>query len=319
MEKRTLKRRTVSGLVFLVTLIVASIFIFSAVARIRVAIFTDLTFEDLKPGRDYVRLRGAEIHFEQYGDENNKDILLIHGFGGSTLSYKNNIAELSRNHNVFALDLKGYGYSERNLSGSYTLEEQSRIVLDFIKTQGLDDLTAVGHSMGSTVLLLCYEKEPHLFQELVLISSSGLSEAPSFFSGLVSQAIVDVIYFESIVKEERFIAFLSSAFYDNTYVDSTVIDDYRRPFKVKDTNKVLLRIIKDSRGYDIKPVLEKINIPTLIIWGRLDEWVSIEDGYLFNEMIKGSVLEVIDDAGHLPMEEKAEVVNRLLIEFIGRD
>ncbi len=310
------KNKILFCLAVFVMLSTVSFLIYAAFARIHVNRFTNINFEDLKRNKEYISLRGAEIHYEQYGESRNNNILLVHGFGGSTLSYKNNIAALAKENTVYAIDLKGYGFSQKDINGSYTLEEQSKIVSAFIEAKNLDNLIAVGHSMGATVVLLSYDREPEKFEKLVLIAGAGLSSSPNLFSRFISQTVLDIIYLHFILNEKNFIRSLSSAFYDNSYVDQKVIEDYRRPFRIKNANKAFLRIMRDSDNYEIKPILEKINIPTLIIWGREDEWIDLENAYLFHEIIDDSILKIIEDAGHLPMEEKYEQTNKILLDFI---
>jgi pimeloyl-ACP methyl ester carboxylesterase len=242
--------------------------------------------------------------------------LLVHGFAGSTLSYQNNVKALAQENTVYAIDLKGYGFSQKDIDGSYTLEEQSWIVSEFIEEKNLDPVIAVGHSMGSTVVLLSYDRDPEKFEKLVLIASAGLSSSPNVLSRFISQAILDIIYFNFIVNENNFIDSLSSAFYDDAFVDSQVIANYRTPFRIENANKAFLRIVRDADDYEIRPILEKISIPTLIIWGREDGWIDVENAYLFHEIIDGSTLNIIDKAGHLPMEEKPEEANKIILDFI---
>ncbi len=315
-KKISVKKKFLYSLILLSVILMASFFVYAAIARISVNRFTDISFEDLKKEKEYISLRGVDIHYEQFGEDQGQNILLVHGFGGSTLSYKNNVKALAQENKVYAIDLKGYGFSQKDIDGSYTLEEQSRIVLAFIEEKNLDPVVAVGHSMGSTVVLLSYDKEPEKFEKLVLIASAGLSSSPNVFSRFISQAILDIIYLNFIINENNFVDSLSSAFYDNSYVDSQIIENYRRPFQIKNANKAFLRIVKDSDDYEIRPILEKISIPTLIIWGREDGWIDVENAYLFHEVINGSVLYIIDEAGHLPMEEKPDEANKILLDFI---
>jgi pimeloyl-ACP methyl ester carboxylesterase len=315
-KKISVKKKLLYSLILLVIVFVAAFFVYAAIARINVDRFTYIRLEDMKKERDYINLRGVDIHYEQYGKDQGKNILLVHGFAGSTLSYQNNVKALAQENTVYAIDLKGYGFSQKDIDGSYTLEEQSWIVSEFIEEKNLDPVIAVGHSMGSTVVLLSYDREPEKFEKLVLIASAGLSSSPNVLSRFISQAILDIIYFNFIVNENNFIDSLSSAFYDDAFVDSQVIANYKTPFRIENANKAFLRIVRDADDYGIRPILEKISIPTLIIWGREDGWIDVENAYLFHEIIDGSTLNIIDKAGHLPMEEQPEEANRIILDFI---
>ena len=55
---------------------------------------------------------------------------------------------------------------------------------------------------------------------------------------------------------------------------------------------------------------------SITIWGKNDSWINIESGYKFKSLIENSRLEVIPDAGHLPMEEQLDMVNKILVDFL---
>ncbi len=264
---------------------------------------------------EYIKIRGAGIHYIEKG-KGDKNILLVHGFGGGTYSYRHNIEELAKNYKVYAIDLKGFGYSQRPYDSDYSHQEQAKIILEFLEKKDIDKVTAFGHSMGGSILLLAYDIDPARFEKLVLIDSAGLNESSFKFSKFMNQPIVNIIYYNYVVNKDKFVNFLKSAYFDKSFVDKNLIDLYYSPLKIRNTNIVLKEIIKDVQPYTVENILKNINVPVLIVWGDKDTWIDKKYAYEFRKKIEGSKLEIILNAGHLPMEEKYSAFNKIISDFL---
>ena len=318
-KRRKTKKRNIAVLAILafIAVLIISFISYWQFALHEVNNFTTVDFSHLKAGRDYITIRGAEIHYVRKGS-GDKSIILVHGIGGGAFTFRNNIDELAdAGYSVFAIDLKGFGFSEKPIGSDYSHIEQARIVIDFMEKNDIQKATVAGHSMGGRIALICYDMYPEKFENIILIDSAGLEEAPpALLSNLLIKPIMDIIYYNLFVKKDNFRGFLSSAFYYQGFVDDNVIGLYLEPFRVKDSNLAYLSIIKGNIEYDIEAVLKRIDIPVLIVWGQQDSWISVENAYRFNSLIKGSELALIQKAGHVPMEEQPEIVNEEIIRFL---
>jgi pimeloyl-ACP methyl ester carboxylesterase len=283
----------------------------------RVRDFTDISFSEIKQGNDFIKIRGADIHYVEQG-EGDDTIILLHGIGGGAFTFRDNIEVLADNgYRVFAVDLKGFGYSGKVADSDYSHTEQARIVLEFMDKKGIGEAVIAGHSMGGRIALICYDMSPENFEKIILIDSAGLEEdSPAVFSRFLVKPVVDILYYNLFVKEDNFRDFLGSAFYDRDFVDDEVAGSYLEPFRIQDANNAYISILKGNVPYDIASVLEKIDIPVLIVWGKYDNWISLESAYRFRSLIDGSILKIIDKAGHVPMQEQPEPVNQAVLDFI---
>jgi len=318
-KKRRIKKRNITIIsvfsvigIFIITFLFYWLFV-----SVKVNNFTNVNFADLTTKYDFIKLRDAEIHYVEKGTGDNT-IILIHGLGGGTFSFRNNIDSLANtDYKVFALDLKGFGFSEKIVGSDYSDVEQARIILDFMEKKGIQKATIAGHSMGGKIALICYNIKPQKFEKIILIDSAGLEKnSPVILSKFITKPLVDIFYYNLIVKENNFKNFLSSAFYNKELVNQEVPSLYLEPFKIKNANLAYLSIIKSNVRYDISVVLKKINIPVLIIWGESDSWINVENAYKFNSLINGSELAIIKNAGHVSMEEQPEKVNEKILEFL---
>lgn len=312
MSKR--KKTAILSISFMAVLLLSFVS-YWGVAKSRVDAFTSLEHTCLGQDGNYIRLGDADIHYMRKGD-GDTSILLIHGFGGGTFSYRYNMEVLAQHYTVYALDLKGFGYSQRPVGSDYSHQSQAGIVLAFLEKMEINTITAAGHSMGGAVLLLAYQMQPAMFERLVLIDSAGLNEDASLLSSFVIQPVVDIIYDRVVVREDQFKQILSSAYYEPSFVDEKHLSIYRKPLMIKNSNRALREMVSDRQPYDLENILSDIDIPVLIVWGKQDTWIDLEHAYIFDRLIDGSRLVVLDRCGHLPMEEQSGQFNEALLDFM---
>lgn len=315
------KKRKISLIIVfsIIGILIVAFFSYWGYASQKINQFAVTDFKSMQANQDFIKLRGAEIHYVEKGS-GEKAIILVHGLGGGAFTFRNNIDALAdKGYKVYAIDLKGFGLSEKVIGSDYSHIEQAKILLDFMEKKGIGKATVAGHSMGGRVALIAYDMKPQNFENIILIDSAGLeNNSPAFYNFLITQPIVDILYYNIFVREKNFQKFLSSAFFNSDFVSPEVMRLYLESFKIKNANKAFLSIIKSNSAYDIESVLKKIDIPVLILWGRNDGWISLESAYKFNSLIKGSALDVIDNAGHVSMEEQPEIVNNKIIEFLDK-
>jgi pimeloyl-ACP methyl ester carboxylesterase len=111
------------------------------------------------PSGKFLNIESCSIYVEEHGPAEGEVIVLIHGFGGSTYSWRNNIPFLVENgYRVIALDLKGFGLSCRGFQSDYSHKAQAAIINEVLQQTGVEQAYIIGHSMGSSVMfhLLIY-------------------------------------------------------------------------------------------------------------------------------------------------------------------
>jgi len=112
----------------------------------------DTTWADApRPGK-VVTLDGVSLHYVEAGNRNNPAIVMIHGFGGHTFSYRYQLKDLSRDFYAVAIDLKGFGWTGRP-PGDYSPAAQARLVWRVLDARKVGDDAVVGHSWGASVAL----------------------------------------------------------------------------------------------------------------------------------------------------------------------
>lgn len=137
MVSRNKKRNILVIIIVVVAVLLLASVSYWQYALSRVRDFTDISFSEIKQDNDFIRIRGADIHYVEQG-EGDKTILLLHGIGGGAFTFRNNIEILAdAGYRVFAIDLKGFGYSEKVTGSDYSHTEQAQIVLEFMDRKGI--------------------------------------------------------------------------------------------------------------------------------------------------------------------------------------
>ena len=287
-----------------------------SLARNRISRFEDIDLASADtPGRS-VDVAGVRLHLVEQGD--GEPVVLIHGMAGSTFSYRFIIPALAESHRVIALDLKGFGYSGRPPKGDYSLTAQADLVLGLMDNLGIARAALVGHSMGGGVAMRLALGTPKRVSSLVLVDSvGGSTEERRTRFGVFARPLLPFVAAFTLGRYRAFERGLRSAVHDPRFVTAEVVEGYQRPFRVKGHLRALEALIT-SRARDASLAVESISQPTLILWGEHDRWVPLTQGEDLARRIPDARLDVVPEAGHLPLEEQPDYCNKAILAFLGK-
>lgn len=233
-------------------------------------------------------------------------MILVHGAGGSSAYWFNQLSELSKKLEVIAIDLPGHGKSER-FKGKPTIERYAEHAANFVNRMRLGKIVMLGHSMGGLVVQQIALEHPEGLEKLIIVDSSA-------------KFTVQHGYANSLRREADFnpIEFASRFFSPKTLEKANIVTLLQQMTQGM-TSDFDPNILADDFGLvgtvDFRRRLKDIAIPTLIVHGA-DDIVPLSSARYLNENIKGSRLEIIPDAGHLVMIEKPVEFNRIVLSFI---
>ena len=282
----------------------------------------DLSFEEVKasvPHSEYskfVELDGVRVHYQEKGS--GIPLVLIHGYTSSVYSWKDVFDPLSRSFRVIAIDLKGFGFSGKP-DGDYTRRAQATLVSKLLNHLKMDPAWICGSSMGGEVALNLALYHQQQVAGLILMDSGGVkvegsgSLAPGYLlvPGIGRALTAGALTSDRLVREG-----LHKSFYDQGKVTDDRVAHYYRPLQTRGGQLAALRARTQADQFPVEPDLSKIEKRTLIIWGVNDALIPVAAGRKLNTLIKGSSLEVIENCGHLPQEEKPELVVEKIKKFI---
>lgn len=275
----------------------------------------------MAPEDEFIQLNDVNLHFLHAGQGKGSPVLLIHGFGGWSRDWTHTIPILAESHEVFALDLPGWGLSEKPADFDYSIEAQAEFVLDFMAHFGLDNVDLIGNSMGGGIAVHLTTQYPNRVRKLILIDSVGYEGYRIWHNMLLLAVQIPGISY--VVKPflpifPRFRHRTQWLFGGSKKVS---LDDYRDhylPLLTEGSAESLVNMVKTLRLDSVQERIASVNKPTLILWGEKDPFMHVKHAYLFEAAIEGSELVVFPGIGHVPQTEVPQQVNALILEFLSR-
>lgn len=268
----------------------------------------------------FVNVEGVRLHFQEFGDRTGPTLVLIHGYTASLFVW-HKVAPLlaDAGFHVVAVDLVGFGYSDKPRSFDYTIQSQARIVSRFMNTLGIGRATLVGSSYGGAVAMTIALDYPEYVEKLVLIDAVINDEVLQHpILRLASIPGVGEVITPFLVDSRAMLRYRmrgTIAKPNHGLITGERISNVMRPLAAADGHH---SVLATSRAWDANRLEEDahlINQQTLVIWGEDDTVIGIHNGYKLLDSILHSRLVVLRNCGHVPAEEKSELVAELVTEF----
>jgi pimeloyl-ACP methyl ester carboxylesterase len=265
--------------------------------------------------------QGVKINYYEAGQ--GPPIILLHGFGGSSYSWRFLAPALAEDHRVFTIDLKGYGLSDKPADGNYAVRDQADMVAAFIRSKALHDLVIMGHSMGGGVTLMTYftvrEDQPPRIKSLVLIDSAGYPQKMPWFIRLAKLPVIGSL--GSRVMSPWFATYLvlRKCYYDDERITEEQINTYAYYGSLPGAREAVVQTAKQILPADMDALIAQyktISVPVLIIWGEEDQVVPLEVGKKFKLDIPDSQLVILPKTGHMPPEEEPKATRQAIRDFL---
>jgi pimeloyl-ACP methyl ester carboxylesterase len=267
-----------------------------------------------------VEIEGRAVNVIDSGGDG-PPLLFVHGLGGAWQNWLLNMPAFMDSHRVVAVDLPGFGDSEMP-SGELTIESFARVLDAVCARIGVEDPVVIGNSMGGFVGAELALDFPTRVAKLVLVSAAGLSTEYLRREPVVAMARAWAAgttrmggQVDAVVRRRR----LRRAVFQS-------VVRYPERLSVPLTYELANGAGKDGFipalssliGYSFRDRLPQIECPVLIVWGRNDMLVPVEDADMFARLIGPNARKVIfEDTGHLAMVERPSRFNELLAGFIA--
>lgn len=248
-------------------------------------------------------------------DQPSDAVLMIHGYASSLATWAANFDSLASQQRVIAVDLKGFGESDKP-SGDYRPIDQATLLVHLLDKLGLRKVHVVAHSWGASVALALALNFPERVDRLVLMSAWVYDAQLPMFFRLARVPGVGEALFAMYYREQPNLR-IGGAFYDKSLVSEALIEAieaaYQRPGAVAAAHATA----KGQVFRDMQQHYPELQNETLLIWGREDHTSGVEVGEKLEATLANAQLMVLPRCGHLPMIERAATVNRALINFFA--
>lgn len=283
--------------------------------------------------RDWV-WRGWQTRYtflrSRNSDPNATPLILLHGFGASIGHWRKNMPVLSEQHPIYALDMLGFGASEK-AAATYRVSLWVAQVYDFWRTFIRRPVILVGNSIGSLVCMAAAASHPEMVQGIVMMSlpdpnlEMELIPAPArpIVTGikkLVATLLTPTFY---LVRRPGFVRKWAGIAYANpSEVSDELVEILIGPAQDRGALRTFWAIFKGmslpDAGLSAKSVLPGLTIPILLIWGKQDRMVPyhLARPQQFTQYNSRLTLLELDGCGHCPHDECPEQVNEAILQWL---
>jgi pimeloyl-ACP methyl ester carboxylesterase len=263
----------------------------------------------------------GSMHVERYG-HGGAPILLIHGFGTCSFLWRDVGPALAlANRTAFAVDLFGYGESDRPFDAQFGIEAQSEYLDRALTALRLSKATIVGIDLGGAIAMHLAYTRPERVERLVLINAIAMDDVPAddiktmqrntgryvlrVSRGVLGAApLMRELLERSVSKPEN--------------MPESLVARYLAPYVGQDGLNHLLALARSVDEDDMADIeLGQIDCPTMIVWGDRDPFVSPKLGDRLADTIPGSRIVRLPGTGRLVPEEAPDTLANMILEFVG--
>ncbi|BAS26099.1 alpha/beta fold hydrolase [Limnochorda pilosa] len=264
-----------------------------------------------------VNVRGCATAYVDLGPPEGRPVLFVHGFASDHGVWAENLPAVAEKRRALALDLVGHGGSGRPLA-PYTVSYYARHVAAFMDALDLKDVALVGVSLGGAIVATVGLRHPERLARLVLVDAAGVGRRPQSWAS--RQRFMPSLFWQALGRPRRSVVkrFLEEAIFASpqavtgTWIEQTL--EAHRHSRLASLVTGVTLMLPDAFLY---PRLDRLGLPTLVIWGSEDRTFPLQDGRDAAARIPGARLEILDGIGHVPMQESPEEFNRRLLAFLG--
>jgi 2-hydroxy-6-oxonona-2,4-dienedioate hydrolase len=281
------------------------------------------------PESHFIIVDSVKFHYRIWNDKLDHPkgkVLLVHGFMGSTFSWRENFDTLVKSdYKIVAVDLPGFGYSDRSLKVNQSQSNRARLIWDLLAEIDQGDTAQwnlVGHSMGGgTVEAMALMKSPRA-RSLTIVDGMVFLKNESMQGAFVTAS-----------KNKQYNKIVSAAVEKNVFTynnierlfkknfgyvpDSSVVMGYLTPLLIHGSAESVLGVFSNSKEIVRLDIKELGKIPVLVIWGNNDKTISLSRGKRFVRNVPSAELKIIPGSRHDPMETNPREFNVDLIRFLN--
>lgn len=256
-------------------------------------------------------------------------LLLIHGFGASTDHWRKNVADLSHDFEVWAIDLLGFGRSakpELPYSGDLWRDQ----LHDFITTVIGQPAVLAGNSLGGYAALCVGSQRPESTAGVVLINSAGpftdmqgttkpdpvRAVMGNLVRTLFQQDWASFLLFQYVRQRSVIRKTLEKVYLDQSAVTEQLVEEIYKPSCDPGAAKVFASVFRTPQGEKVDVLLNQLQAPLLMLWGEADPWINARERGAKFRQYHPQLTEYYLRAGHCPHDEVPDQVNECIREWV---
>jgi pimeloyl-ACP methyl ester carboxylesterase len=270
-----------------------------------------------------VGARGAPLHLWVEDRGHGDPILLLHGFGANSYTWRHIAPALAPTHRVISVDLKGAGRSDKPFDDAYGILDQVALLARLIDRKRLSGVTLIGQSMGGGIALALAlelnQTHPGVLGRLILIDSIAYRQKMPLFIELLQTPVLAEVGAYTGLPELQVYKGLYATFYDPSRISFGAVRAYARPLYELGGRNALLSTAAQIVPRNLDALVARyhtIQQPTLLIWGAEDTIVPLWVGRKLARDLPRAHLSILRACGHAPQEEAPARTLNLIQAFL---
>lgn len=264
-----------------------------------------------------VSVAGLETYLLRAGK--GEPVILLHGLGASSYSWRYTLPELSKRFEVFAPDLPGFGRTAKPWDFDYSIAGLHDWILKFMDAMELKSARFAGNSMGGVLSLWTAMETPSRVERMALLGTPAYVENRPKMLWPLSWPVIGSVYEWALGDTTlRYIA--NSTFVDKTKVDARMMAEYGLALKSAAGRRAVAEFVRRAIPADHAERIKGyrgVKHPALVLVGELDRMVGRAGAERLAKDLPNATLCVLDACGHAPQEDAPERVNARLLEFFA--
>lgn len=258
-----------------------------------------------------------QMNYRFYDAPSNNVVVFIHGIPTNSHLWDQVIPFLHGKFKLIAVDMIGYGKSDRASASELTLPKQADYVVQLLNKLGIPKAHFVGHDLGGGVVQNIAVSYPQVMKSMVIADGVAFANWP--LPKVVSIRWPIAFEFEpSPLFIERM---LREGLYYPQVLTPKIIENFVAPFSYPDGPKHLQQAslaLHHSQTEWLVPKLTSLPFPTTLIWGQHDRYLVPYWGLLLHKTIPGSQLKILPNSGHYSMLDNPSLFANELISHLNR-
>ena len=267
--------------------------------------------------------REGHVFYKEAGKHNQgPPLILIHGIGAgaSSFMWRKNFDALAEDFHVYALDLLGFGLSDKPATAPYSADLYTELIADFIRDVASAPADIISNSLAGAFAIRVADEQPEVVRSLILIAPTGAGDlrarpgmTGAAFYGLLQSPVLGTSFY-NVMSSERSIRDYArrQLFYDSSRVTNRLVTQLYAASHQEGAQHAIAAFISGFLNADMREAFARIEQPVTLVWGKQDKTAPIEQAAALLSLNPGADLEIFDRCRMTPHEEHPEKFNALV-------
>lgn len=267
------------------------------------------------PEGQFADIGALRVHYHQAGPQDGPPVVFLHGSGPGASGWSN----FQRNYERFAgagfravvPDTIGYGYSSKPEGVDYTMEFLGECLVRFLDVLGIGRCALVGNSHGGALAIRTALDHPQRVSHLVLMAPGGLEEREVYMQMEGIQAMLQAVFQRGGIDRDGMQRVLGLQVHDPRHLDEDIIEQRLHIARQQPRRAIATLSVPHLAGR-----LGELSQPVLGLWGVHDKFCPVSGAMTLARGCQRAQVVLLSDCGHWVMVERAELFNRLAVDFL---